>query len=83
MIDIDDPEREQFSVYTFDADGFSTRERAFVSAERAVHQAQWLARSAAGPRRIARIIITDGGDHTVFEWRTGEGVTFPPRPSER
>ena len=25
-----------------------------------------------------RVIVTDGGDSIVFEWRHGEGVTFPP-----
>jgi hypothetical protein len=26
---------------------------------------------------IVKIIITDGGDHTVFEWQRGKGITFP------
>jgi hypothetical protein len=26
-----------------------------------------------------RIIITDGGDNTCFEWQFGTGVTFPKR----
>jgi hypothetical protein len=28
---------------------------------------------------IRRIIITDEDDFTVFEWRYGEGVTYPLR----
>ena len=28
---------------------------------------------------VPRVIITDSGDHTCFEWRYGEGVTFPPQ----
>jgi hypothetical protein len=25
----------------------------------------------------ARVIITDGGDYTTFEWQHGKGVVFP------
>jgi hypothetical protein len=35
---------------------------------------QWPA--ASGKNKIARIIITDDGDCTCFEWKAGEGVTF-------
>jgi hypothetical protein len=28
---------------------------------------------------VERVIITDGGDFTCFEWKFGEGVTYPPR----
>ena len=31
---------------------------------------------------IGKILITDGGDFTVFEWQFGKGVTFPPLPSK-
>jgi hypothetical protein len=27
---------------------------------------------------IVRVIITDGGDYTTFQWERGKGVTFPP-----
>ena len=27
---------------------------------------------------LERVIITDTGDSCVFEWKLGEGVTFPP-----
>jgi len=26
---------------------------------------------------INRVIITDGGDYTVFEWKRGDGITWP------
>jgi hypothetical protein len=26
-----------------------------------------------------RVIITDAGDNTVFEWKHGQGVVFPPK----
>lgn len=73
-------ERDEFSVYTFDAEGCSSRELSFVSAERAVTWAHWLTElREARLGEIARITIVDGGDHTVFLWRYGEGVVFPPR----
>lgn len=27
-----------------------------------------------------RVIVTDGGDNIVFEWKHDEGITFPPGP---
>ncbi len=30
-----------------------------------------------------RVIITDAGDNTNFEWKFGEGVTFPPNDGKR
>ena len=30
---------------------------------------------------IARVIITDAGDRTLFEWKFREGITFPSSPS--
>jgi hypothetical protein len=75
-----DEGREQFSVFTFDADGRSSRELSFVSAERAVTWAKWLTEErAARFGEIVRVIIVDGGDLVAFEWRFGEGVVFPPR----
>ena len=32
---------------------------------------------------VSRIIITDGGDHTVFEWIYGEGITYPTEQMRR
>lgn len=71
----------EFSVYQFFPDGGYERLRSLVSAEEAVETA----RSYTLPTRPSvlmgitrRVIITDGGDCTVFEWKRGEGVTFPP-----
>jgi hypothetical protein len=76
----DEIEREQFSVFTFDVTGHSSRELSFASAERAVTWARWLTEErAARFGEIVRIIIVDGGDCLCFEWRFGEGVVFPPR----
>ena len=31
---------------------------------------------------VVKVIITDGGDNTVFQWEHDKGVTFPP-PEDR
>jgi hypothetical protein len=50
-----------------------------LGAREAVEMAKdYSERPAALAGFITRIIITDGGDHTVFEWCHGEGVTYPP-----
>jgi hypothetical protein len=75
--------REQYSVYLFFPDGSSHCEREFVSDKEAVElAAECSRRPAAIAGLIRRIIITDAGDDTVFEWKFGEGVTFPPREPE-
>jgi hypothetical protein len=54
-----------------------------VDAETAVTTAKRVTDSPAAQLGVvARVIITDGGDFTCFEWRAGEGVTFPPRGTE-
>lgn len=51
----------------------------FVDAKTAVETAkEYTDRPAALIGIVCRIIITDGGDFTVFEWKFGEGVTYPP-----
>jgi hypothetical protein len=70
-------ERAEFSVVQFFPDGNVKR---FVGAEEAVRTAKdYSTRPAILLGVIERIIITDGGDCTVFEWKAGEGVTFPVR----
>ncbi len=79
----DEVERDEFSVYVFRPDGSYTRELSFVSSKRAVVWAKWLTEErAARNGEVAKIIITDGGDFTVFEWRFADGVVLPPRTSE-
>ena len=68
---------ELFSVVWFDPEGYSYRERSQLSGREAVILAHDLSlRPAATSGMIKRIIITDWGDRTVFEWKDGE-VTFP------
>lgn len=67
----------EFSVYQFFPDDSCERVASWIGAEEAVKLAKQLSESV-GARIGAtrRIIITDGGDHTCFEWTFGKGVTF-------
>ncbi len=70
---------EQFNVVQFFPNGDSHYERRGIGAIAAVTFAKELTERPAAVIGITRrIIITDGGDNTVFEWKYGEGVTFPP-----
>lgn len=74
------PETGEFSVVTFFPDDSYNVVRRNVGAQEAVEAAKdFSERPAAKIGVIKRIIITDGGDFTVFEWINGKGVTFPPR----
>lgn len=69
----------EFSVYQFFPDGSYECVRSFVSAEEAMRAFKHYI-SSVGARlgTTQRVIITDGGDCTNFEWKYGEGITFPP-----
>lgn len=70
--------RPEFSVYWWDRDGGQHEELRFVKAEAAVRAAHRLSHGPASLMRIVhRVLITDGGDFGVFEWKIDEGVTFP------
>jgi hypothetical protein len=74
----------EFSVYQFFADKSYERVLSFVDGRTAVTQAAELTRSVGG--RVGttrRVIITDGGDYTVFEWRFGRGVVYPPEDGQQ
>lgn len=69
---------ELFSVYQFFADETYERVRRQVPAEEAVKAAQHYSASVGAQLGTTRrVIITDTGDSTVFEWKFGEGVVFP------
>ena len=76
----------EFSVVQFFPDGQYEYLKRFVSVE----EAMTTAHSYTQPKRpavlmgvIDRVIITDGRDCICFEWKNGEGVTFPPEMAGR
>lgn len=81
MTDADD--RPEFSVYEFYPDETYTLVKAFVSAEEAVRTAKACTQKPAVMLGVIRkVMITDGGDACVFEWRADVGVVYPP-PEEK
>lgn len=69
----------EFSVCQFFADGNYEYVRRFVSDEEAVLTAiTYSTNVAAKLGTTVRVIITDGGDMTNWEWKRGEGIVFPP-----
>lgn len=66
-------DREEFSVWAFLPDDTHFPVARWID----VHAAMRMARRAieARPDDVVRVIVTDGGDHTCFEWKRGEGVT--------
>jgi hypothetical protein len=69
----------EFSVYQFFPDDVGYENvLQFVDVETAMETVCRLTQSV-GARlgMVERIIITDGGDQTCFEWKYGEGITFP------
>ena len=67
----------EFSTVQFFADGTHEYVRRWVGAEEAVKAAKHYTESiAAKAGMVTRVIITDGGDFTCFEWTNGKGVTF-------
>lgn len=69
----------EFAVYQFFVGGACERAVAApLKAKAAVKLARMLTHTlGARIGSTCRIIITNGGDHTVFEWRYGEGIVLP------
>jgi hypothetical protein len=73
----------EFSVCQFFEDGSYEYVQRFVSAEEAVNAAMHYTNNVATKIGITkRVIITDGGDCTNWEWIEGKGVVFPPELKE-
>lgn len=69
----------EFSVYQFFENDTYERVREFVSVDEAVEAFKHYTNNVASKMGVTiRVIITDGGDSTVAEWKHGEGITFPP-----
>jgi hypothetical protein len=75
----DDDTRPQYSVVQFFPDGSYEYVARWIMPEAAVRLAKRITETiGAKLGTTTRVIITDGGDSTVFEWQHGRGVTFPP-----
>jgi len=70
----------EFSVWQFSSPEFGNVQdcvRRYVGAEEAVEAAHFYTHNVAAKQGFTvRVIITDGGDFTNFEWIYGKGVTF-------
>lgn len=74
----------EYAVCLFFPDDSNEYVKRWVGAEEAVRTAKdYSLRPAALAGLIRRIIITDGGDNTCFQWEYGKGVTFPPYDHEQ
>ncbi len=73
-------EKGEFSVYWWDPSGTYYEEARFVPVEAAMEKVKslLLRKPARAMRLFQKIMITDGGDCCVFEWKIDEGVVFPP-----
>lgn len=68
---------ELFSVCQFFEDGHYEYVRRHVSPEEAVRVAVHYCNCVGAQMGIVRrVIITDSGDCTNFEWQYGKGITF-------
>jgi hypothetical protein len=71
---------ERFNVIYFDEEGYWEYALRDVPAQRAVEKAKRMIEIAIeDDNDIDRIIITDSGDMTTFQWERGKGVVFPTR----
>jgi hypothetical protein len=70
--------RDEFSVWVFWPGGWHSPLKRFTDVETAMLTAERAIGTAKIPGDAERVIITDGGDNTVFEWQRGKGVTWPP-----
>jgi hypothetical protein len=70
----------EYSVCQFFEDGSYEYVRRWVSAEEAMKAVQHYINSV-GARMglVKRVIVTDGGDMTNFEWEYGKGIVFPTK----
>lgn len=70
---------EEFSVAEWYPDGTYTYVARWIDAESAMQTAKRVIERANEQFPIVRVIVTDGGDSTVFDWREGLGIVWPAR----
>jgi hypothetical protein len=75
-LSIDDGDRDEFSVTVFFDDDTHVYIGRWMSAKNSVELAKAATNRAAVLPSVVKVIITDGGDHTVFQWERDKGVTF-------
>jgi hypothetical protein len=80
MMELTESDRDEFSVTVFYGDHVHSYITRWVSPPKAVVTAEFLAKTNGNT--FDRIIITDGGDDTVFYWERGKGITWLT-PEER
>ena len=70
----------EFNVVIFDPDDRYEYVQRWVDARTAIETAaSYTTRPAAQIGIIRKVMVTDGGDSTVFLWEYGQGVVFPKR----
>jgi hypothetical protein len=68
----------EFSVAEFYDDGTHAYVERWIDGESAAKLAKRCTQKPAVRLGIIiKVIITDGGDDTVFQWERGKGVTYP------
>lgn len=73
-------ERPEYSVYWWDQDNHQHTEMQWQFPKRCAEACKRLTQGpAAMLGMVDRVIITDGGDCIVFEWKKGEGITWPTK----
>jgi hypothetical protein len=84
-----DADRPEFSVWVFWPDRhdpvlrFISIAEALTVTRRVIAEVGLVTGSSGTRAEPEKVIITDGGDHTVFEWRPKEGAVWPrPVPGE-
>jgi len=74
---------DRFSVIQYFTDGTYETVRASVAPEEATAAFNHYTNNVASRMGItSRVIITDGGDSIVLEWRHNQGITWP-NPSNK
>src|SRR5215831_2934558 len=73
MMKLNESELDEFSVSVFHHDGTRSYMKRWVSRREALTIAMILTNRAGST--FDRVIITDGGDDTVFRWEHGKGIT--------
>lgn len=74
----------EFSVTQFFRDDSYETVVKYVDAQTAVDKFIHYSHSVGAKiGTTVRVIITDGGDFTNFEWKFGEGITYPPEYAKK